>query len=145
MRLLLQVTRPGAIDYSAVNMSEDQAIIGKARKKVWVLTVVGYCALFILWPCLMAPAGGTWSIGYFRWELLHLTALPHPQLASVLARRYREVPVCVVAVKFNLSPAYQEYMLNSQSASLYSTKCECNEVFLGGAEGCAGPQGVLRR
>ena len=67
--VLLQVTRPGAIDPSAVDTTEDQAIIGKARKKVWVLTVVGYCALFILWPCLMAPAGGTWSVGYFRLEI----------------------------------------------------------------------------
>ena len=100
MRLLSQVTRPGAIDPSAVDTTEDQAIIGKARKKVWVLTVVGYFALFILWPCLMAPAGGTWSIGYFRWEPLHLTAPPHRQLALVLARRCKEVHVGVVAIKF---------------------------------------------
>lgn len=63
---LLQVNRPGAIDPSAVDTTEDQAIIGQARKKVWIGTVIGYFALFILWPCLMAPAGGTWSIGYFR-------------------------------------------------------------------------------
>ena len=78
MCVLLQVTRPGAIDPSAVDTTEDQAIIGKARKKVWILTIVGYFALFILWPCLMAPAGGTWSIGYFRWELLYAAALPPP-------------------------------------------------------------------
>ena len=144
MRLLSQVTRPGAIDPSAVDTTEDQAIIGKARKKVWVLTIVGYFALFILWPCLMAPAGGTWSVGYFRFDPLLLTALPHPQLASVLARRYKEVHVCVVAINFNLSPAYQNYMLDSQSTTLCSTKCECNVVFLGGAEGYARPQGGLR-
>ena len=62
----LQVTRPGAIDPSAVETTEDQAVIGRARKKVWIGTVIGYFALFILWPCLMAPAGGTWSIFYFR-------------------------------------------------------------------------------
>ncbi|CAK0787648.1 hypothetical protein CVIRNUC_010870 [Coccomyxa viridis] len=64
------VTRPGAIDPSAVDTTEDQAIIGKARKKLWVLTVVGYLALFILWPCLMAPAGGTWSVSYFRFYVV---------------------------------------------------------------------------
>ena len=137
----LQVTRPGAIDPSAVDTTEDQAIIGKARKKVWVLTVVGYLALFILWPCLMAPAGGTWSVSYFRSDPLLFTALPQPQLASLLARRYKEVHVCVVAIKFYLSPAYQEYMLDSQSTTLYSTKCKCNDEFLGGAEGYTRPHG----
>lgn len=64
------VTRPGAIDPSAVDIEEDQAIIGRARKKVWIGTVGGYIALFILWPCLTAPAGGTWSKGYFRFYVV---------------------------------------------------------------------------
>ena len=90
----LQVTRPGAIDPSAVDTTEDQAIIGKARKKVWVLTVVGYLALFILWPCLMAPAGGTWSVSYFRSDPLLFTALP-PTPARIIACKTVQRGSCV--------------------------------------------------
>ena len=69
---VMQVTRPGAIDPSVIDTTEDQEYIGRARKKVWIATTVGYFLLFILWPCLMAPAGGTWSIGYFRWASCHV-------------------------------------------------------------------------
>ena len=106
MCVLLQVTRPGAIDPSAVDTTEDQAIIGKARKKVWILTVVGYCALFILWPCLMAPAGGTWSIGYFRSEPLHLSASPTASSHQRLLDSIQGGNVCHYPV--DLNPAYWE-------------------------------------
>lgn len=62
----MQVTRPGAIDPTVIQVEEDRATIGRYRKHIWIGTIVGYIAVFILWPCLTAPAGGTWSLGYFR-------------------------------------------------------------------------------
>ncbi len=65
-----QVTRPGAIDPSVIEVEEDRETIGRYRRHIWIATIAGYLAVFILWPCLMAPAGGTWSIGYFRFYVV---------------------------------------------------------------------------
>ena len=44
--------------------------IASMRHGVWIATFVGFLIAIVAWPLLMMPAGGVWSLGYFRFYVV---------------------------------------------------------------------------